>query len=201
MRLTRILRGPQTPLGGRGDSLQSAVASVPWVPSLFGFEGLLYPKPSAWVEPLRQAVQGLFMFLTLLLVTFAVSVLVSLAVARMFANPIKSILNRVIADTISAAWVRYMKFAILVVGVSAGVRIYELEKYISPARNGQDSKVLELTQERWILELYRTVIEALQGIAWLLLVFFVFALIAYVIVRIAEMKSGSSPGQGKDAAA
>lgn len=32
-------------------------------------------------------------------------------------------------------------------------------------------------------------------------VFFVFALIAYVIVRIAEMKSGSSPGQGKDGAA
>jgi len=141
------------------------------------------------------------MFLTLLLVTFVVSVLVSLAVARMFANSIESILNRVIADAISAAWLRYMKFAILVVGVSAGVRIYELEKYISPARNGQDSKVLELTQERWILELYRAVIEALQGIAWLLLVFFVFALIAYVIVRIAEMKSGSSPGQSKDGAA
>ena len=138
------------------------------------------------------------MFLTLLLVPFAVSVLVSLAVAAMFAKPIESILNRVIADTISAAWLRYMKFAILVVGVSAGVRIYELEKYISPARNDKDSTVLELTQERWILELYRTVIEALQGIAWLLLVFFVFALIAYVIVRIAEMKSGAGQGRSKD---
>lgn len=36
-----------------------------------------------------------------------------------------------------------------------------------------------------MLEIYRTVIEALQSIAWMLLVFFVFALIAYVIVRIA----------------
>lgn len=105
------------------------------------------------------------MFLTLLLVTFVVSVVVALVVARMFAKPIESILNRIIADEISAAWVRYMKFAILVVGVSAGVRIYELEKYISPARLDKDAKVLELTQERWILELYRTIIEALQGIA------------------------------------
>lgn len=129
------------------------------------------------------------MFLTLLLVTFGVSVVVSLAVARMFAKPIESILNRIIADQIAAAWLRYMKFAILVVGVSAGVRIYELEKYISPARfDNKEGRILELTQDRWILELYRTVIEALQGIAWLLLVFFVFALIAYVIVRLAELK-------------
>ena len=39
-----------------------------------------------------------------------------------------------------------------------------------------------------MLELYRTVIDTLQGIAWMLLVFFVFALIAYVIVRLAEIK-------------
>jgi hypothetical protein len=32
--------------------------------------------------------------------------------------------------------------------------------------------VLELTQERWILEVYRTIIETLQGIAWALLLFF-----------------------------
>ena len=128
------------------------------------------------------------MFLTLLLVTFVVSAAVSLAVAWMFAGPIDKILKRIIADAISAAWLRYMKFAILVVGVSSGVRVYELEKYISPTRFDKDAKLLALTQERWILELYRTVIEALQGIAWLLLVFFVFSLIAYVIVRIAEMK-------------
>jgi hypothetical protein len=54
------------------------------------------------------------MFLTLLLVTFVISVLVALAVARMFAKPIDSILKRIIADEISAAWLRYMKFAILV---------------------------------------------------------------------------------------
>jgi hypothetical protein len=130
------------------------------------------------------------MFPTLLLVTFLVAIGVSLVVAWLFTRPIDSILQRLITEQISAAWLRYMKFAILVVGVSSGVRIYELEKYISPARYDKEARVLELTRDRWILELYRTVIEALQGIAWLLLVFFVFALIAYVIVRIAEMRRG-----------
>jgi hypothetical protein len=41
-----------------------------------------------------------------------------------------------------------------------------------------------------MLECYRTAIETLQGIVWMLLVFFVFAMIAYVIVRIAELKFG-----------
>jgi hypothetical protein len=42
--------------------------------------------------------------------------------------------------------------------------------------------------DRWVLELYRTVIEAMQAMAWMLLVFFVCALIAYVIVRVFEMR-------------
>jgi hypothetical protein len=41
-----------------------------------------------------------------------------------------------------------------------------------------------LNTDRWTLEVYRTVIETLQSIAWMLLVFFVAALIAYVVVRV-----------------
>ena len=128
------------------------------------------------------------MFLTLLLVTFAVAIAVALLVSRMFTQPIDMILKRIIADAISAAWLKYMKFAILVVGISSGVRIYELEKYIVPARFDKENKLRELTSERWILEIYRTIIATLQGIAWMLLLFFVCALVAYVIVRVAEMK-------------
>ncbi len=128
------------------------------------------------------------MFLLLLIVTLLVALGASLTVVWMFAQPIDSILKRIISDDISAAWLRYLKFAIVVVGVSAGVRIYEIEKYITPQRHDKEARIIELTSERWILELYRTIIEALQGIAWMLLVFFAFALIAYVIVRIAEAK-------------
>ena len=128
------------------------------------------------------------MFLALLLVTLLIALAVSLLVARAFSGPVDRILQRIIADEISNAWLKYLKFAILVVGVSAGVRIYELEKYISPMRWDKDAKVLQLTDERWVLEIDRTIIETLQGIAWMLLVFFVFALIAYVIVRLGEMR-------------
>lgn len=128
------------------------------------------------------------MFITLLAITLIISFAVSFAVAKAFTNPIESILKRIIADAISVAWLKYLKFAILVVGVSSGVRIYELEKYITPQQGAKEPVIVELTGERWLLELYRTVIEALQGIAWMLLVFFVFALIAYVLVRVAEMR-------------
>jgi hypothetical protein len=124
----------------------------------------------------------------LLLVTFVVALAVSAAMALVFARPIKGILDRIIADEISMAWYRYLNFAILVVGISAGVRIHDLEKYITPLRNDKDARIIELTGDRWLLELYRTVIETLQGIAWLLLVFFAFALIAYVLVRSSEWK-------------
>ena len=134
------------------------------------------------------------MFLTLLLVTFLVAAGVSLAVMVAFDRPIGAILQRIITDPVHQAWQRYMKFAILVVGVSSGVRIWELEKYVAGGRGPRVPEAAEyvppaLTSERWVLELYRTNIETLQGVAWMLLVFFVFALIAYVIVRVFESRS------------
>ncbi|RBA24705.1 hypothetical protein [Herminiimonas fonticola] len=130
------------------------------------------------------------MFILLLVVTLLIAIGISIAVMQAFAKPLNAILYRIIADEISAAWLKYLKFAILVVGVSSGVRVREFEKYISPSRWDKDAKVVEFTTQRWVLELYQTAIETLQGIAWMLLVFFMFALIAYVIVRIAETKMG-----------
>ena len=128
------------------------------------------------------------MFLNLLLVTFGTSFAVALAVAWVFSSPISNIMKRIIADSISSAWARYMQFAIMVVGVSSGVRIYELEKYVTPNRFIKDGTIVQLTSERWILELYRTIIDTLQGVAWMLFAFFAVALVAYVIVRIAETR-------------
>lgn len=130
------------------------------------------------------------MFLYLLLATLLLAFAVSWAVARMFSDPLDRILQRLVDDDISAGWSRYLRFAILVVGISAGVRIHELERYITPLHYMKEERtILALTAERWVLELYRTVIEALQGIAWMLLVFFVFALVAYVVVRIGEARA------------
>lgn len=130
------------------------------------------------------------MFLLLLLATFAVALGVSFAVMWLFTKPIDRVLQRIIADEISAAWSKYMKFAILVVGVSSGVPVHDLERYVGATLGGREvQSAASLSFDRWIFELYRAAIETLQGIAWMLLVFFVFALIAYVIVRIGEMRN------------
>ena len=127
------------------------------------------------------------MFITLLAVTFLIAFVVSSLVVLMFSKPIDKILVRIISDEISKAWSKYLKFAIYVTGISAGVRIWALEKYITkPGYEG--SEIVELNTERWVLEVYRTIISTLQGVAWMLLVFFVFALVAYVVVRAYESK-------------
>ena len=140
------------------------------------------------------------MFLTLLLATFLISALMSFLVVRLFTGPIAQILTRIIADEISGAWVRYITFGLFVVGISSGVRINQLERYITrPAV--ENAEVVSLTLERGVLEVYRTVISALQGLAGALLVFFIVALIAFVIVRIVELpraKGGNPAREGRD---
>ena len=128
------------------------------------------------------------MFITLLIVTFLIATAVALVVAKWFANPIERILGQIVDREISYAWTMYLRFAVLVVGISSGVRIFQLERYITPPYGPEQGEILSLTSERWILEIYRTVIGTLQGIAWVLLVFFVVALLAFVIVRLGEAR-------------
>lgn len=126
------------------------------------------------------------MFVWLLAVTLAVSAAVCVVVARVFDRPINNILTRLVSGELGSAWHRYITVAIYVVGISGGVRIWALEQYVTP--RAKEQGVVELNAARWVLEVYRTIIETLQGIAWMLLVFFIFALIAYVILRGFEMR-------------
>lgn len=125
------------------------------------------------------------MFVTLLVANFVIAGLVCYLIVLVFRTPISRILQRLVSDDLSSAWVRYIVFAIYVVGISGGVRIWDLEKYITPAKGAE---VLELTFDRWVLEIYRTIIGTLQSNAWMLLLFFLFALIAYVILRGMEIR-------------
>ncbi len=130
------------------------------------------------------------MFLALLIVTFLIAATVSIGVIFAFKKPIFLIFNRIIQDEISNVWRKYITFAALVVGISGGVRIHQLERYISAQH--KDKEILVLNPERWTLEIYRTIIETLQSLAWMYLVVFIFALIAYVIVRGFELKQKDS---------
>ena len=132
------------------------------------------------------------MFFTLLIVTFVIALAVSFGAVQLFDRPVSAILARIVGPELSAAWRRYIKFAAYVVGISGGVRIRELERYISAPQ--KDEEILALTSERWTLEVYRTVIETLQGIAWMFLVVFVVALLAYVLSRGLESRRGRTSG-------
>lgn len=129
------------------------------------------------------------MFFSLLLVNFLVAFSVSYIIVFFFSKSVNDIMDRVISDKIHTAWVKYVKFASMVVGISSGVRIYDIEKYINPVTYGKSGNtIISLNSERWSLEVFRTVIETLQGLTWVFLLFFIVALLAYVIVRFAEIK-------------
>lgn len=132
------------------------------------------------------------MFVAVLLITFLTALAVAFGVVKIFDKPIADIFRRIIQEKISEAWHRYITFATYVVGVSGGVRIHQLERYISAPH--KDQEILVLNWERWTLEIYRTIIETLQSIAWMYLVVFVFALIAYVIVKVFALRRGELIG-------
>jgi hypothetical protein len=96
-------------------------------------------------------------------------------------------LQLIVPEAINEAWLKYIKFAIYVVGISGGVRVWDLEKYITSRYDNRE--IVQLTTERWTLEIYRTLIGSLQSIATVLLIFFVFTLIAYVVLRIFSSKN------------
>jgi hypothetical protein len=125
------------------------------------------------------------MFVTLLLITFVIALAMSTLVALLFRRPINKILGRLVTEELAPTWQRYILFATYVVGISGGVPLWDIEKYITPDKEG---RLLQLTSDRWIVELYKSVIGSLQSIAWMLLVFFLFALVAYVVVRGFEAK-------------
>lgn len=126
------------------------------------------------------------MFLALLVVSLLVAFIVSFILVRVFRAPVARILQRLIGENIYTEWGKYLQFAIFVVGISGGVQVWKLERYV--VAEGPDAQILELTLERWVLEIYRTIIGTLQSVAWMLLVFFLIALLAFVIVKGREMK-------------
>ena len=126
-------------------------------------------------------------FLLLLIVTLVIAIAVSFLVIFSFKKPIDSIFARIIGEEISTVWRKFLTFALFVVGVASGVNVWKLERFIAPEAEGTTRPVL--TAEFWGLEIYRTIIGALGGMAWALLIFFVVSLIAFVVIKRGEKKA------------
>jgi hypothetical protein len=135
------------------------------------------------------------MFVTLLLVTLVVSLATAGLVVRFFRAPIGQILDRIIGENIAAGWKQFLIFALFVVGVSNGVQFWKLEQYLRPdtAGPGVMGHAFALSASAIALEVYRTIILVLQGLAWALFIFFTIALIAFAILRRGELRPGAPP--------
>ncbi len=132
----------------------------------------------------------MLMFYYLIISTFALALLVSFIVMRLFPAPSMQFW-RVSSTT------QFMKHGQSTPNLQAWWSAHHQafvftiwKNTLPPLTYAENDKkiVIELTQERWVLEIYRTIIETLQGLAWMMLVFFMVALIAYVIVRWSEIK-------------
>ena len=127
------------------------------------------------------------MIVTLLISTFLISLAVVTIVVLFFRRPVDAILERVIGEPIGHAWSRYLLFTLYVFGIGGGVRVWQLERYLDP-QGPPGASPLVLNSDRWVLEIYQTIISTLQSMSMVLFFFFLVALIALVIVRAGEAR-------------
>lgn len=128
------------------------------------------------------------MFVVLFLVTFLLAFAVSSGVAWAGKEPIEGILHHFFSSNVTAAMSKYLRLAVVLVGVSSGARIRILEEYIAASPANKVEMTDALTQEFWVVELYRTTITTLEGILWLLLLFSLVVFAAYSIMRKIKLK-------------
>ena len=133
------------------------------------------------------------MFLILLVAEVIVSLGISWYIVRILSQSIEKILNRITSDETSRAWLKFVKFAIYVAGVSGGMRLTEKDieepsmRIMEIGFAGLDSRMYMYVVSRLALEICEAVIGALRGIFWFLAYFFIAAAIAFVIVRVIEL--------------
>jgi hypothetical protein len=126
------------------------------------------------------------MFVVLFLVTFLVAFGISSGVAWAGKEPIEGILHHFFSLNVTAAMSKYLRLAIVLIGVSSGARIRILEEYINASAATKLQMRDALTQEFWVVELYRTAIATVEGILWLLLLFSLVVFAAFWIMRKSE---------------
>jgi hypothetical protein len=141
------------------------------------------------------------MFVALFAASFVLALALSITVAWISREALDSVLRRFVADrSVRAGFEKYIRFAIVVVGISGGTRVRVLQEYLAASDLNKAAMATQLTQEFWAMEIYRTVIGTLEGIALLLLVCIFLALIAPVVVRMLGLEPVKTRDQEQEPA-
>jgi len=140
------------------------------------------------------------MFVALFAASFLLALVLSATIAWLSREAINTILRRFVVDpVVCRGFEKYIRFAIVVVGISGGTRVKPLQEYISAAEWNKPALQAALTQEFWTLELYRTVMGTLEGVAGLLLLCIFLALMAPAVLRMLKVESPKNLGQQEKA--
>src|SRR5437870_2135972 len=119
------------------------------------------------------------MFIALFAASFVLALVLSATLAWLSREAMDAILRRFVVDpVVRGGFEKYIRFAIVVVGISSGIRVRPLQEYISAADWNKPALQAALTQEFWTLGLYRTGRGPLRSVAGLVLLCFCWALIA-----------------------
>ncbi|HVH59538.1 MAG TPA: hypothetical protein VM709_04360 [Candidatus Sulfotelmatobacter sp.] len=136
------------------------------------------------------------MLIALFGASFLLALALSATIAWLSREAMDAVLRRFVVDpVVRGGFERYLRFAIVVVGISSGTRAKALQEYIAAAEWNKPALQAALTQEFWTLELYRTVMGTLEGVAGLLLLCIFLALIAPAVLRMLNVEPPKNPGQ------
>ena len=129
------------------------------------------------------------------IVSIVVAAIVSLGVMMVFARLISTIFADIFQDKfrINSAFIKYVKYATLLVGVSRGAIAHQLQLDVWSQYDTikEFAPNLDFNRVAWLTATYATIIETLRALAYMYAALFTLILIAYVIVTTRE-KSNSS---------
>jgi hypothetical protein len=127
------------------------------------------------------------MYLALFAASFLLSLIISVVLVWLFTKPIEDFLHRFIIDPmICSVWSKYLRFAVVAVGVSTGTRVETFRDYVAAPSYSKGALAAQVTQEFWALELYHTAVGTAIGLTWLLLAFCVMTVVAKMIIKPVE---------------
>lgn len=121
------------------------------------------------------------------IVSVVIAAIISFGVMTVFARSISIIFGDIFQDKlrINSAFIKYVKCATLLVGISQGATLfgfdwsfYETVKELVPN--------LDFNRVSWLTATYATIIETLRALAYMYSALFIIILIAYVIVTSRE---------------
>lgn len=90
------------------------------------------------------------MFPVLLVATFLASMLVCAMTIALFTPPIARVLRGRLSEGATTLWTRSLLFAVCVIGVAVGARLWEIEAYADRGR--------PISTDRLSLEIYKTIL-------------------------------------------